>query len=119
MIDVRRHTRRVLIGTVGSFVSLVGLILVPYPGPGWLIVFGGLAILATEFEFASRWLEFAKGKYDQWAAWLQSQNIFVRILVLGATGLVIVVTLWLFNAFGIINNFFNLGYDWLKSPLFK
>jgi len=115
---LRRHSKKVLIGIVGGIVALVGLVLVPYPGPGWLIVFAGLAILATEFEFASRVLDYAKGKYDQWAAWLKSQNIYVRLAVLALTGIVIVATIWLLNGFGIINNLLGLGLDWANSPLF-
>ena len=119
MDSLRRRSKKTLIGIVGGLVTLIGLVLVPYPGPGWLIVFGGLAILATEFQFASKVLEFAKGRYDQWTDWLKRQNIFVKILALGVTGLVVLTTLWLFNAFGIINNFFNLNLDWLVSPLFR
>jgi uncharacterized protein (TIGR02611 family) len=115
---LRRHSKKVLIGIVGGIVALVGLVLVPYPGPGWLIVFAGLAILATEFEFASRVLDYAKGKYDQWAAWLKNQNIYVRLAVLALTGVVIVATIWLLNGFGIINNLLGLGLDWANSPLF-
>jgi hypothetical protein len=29
------------------------------------------------------------------------------------------VTIWLLNAPGMINNFFDLGLDWLVSPLFR
>ncbi len=115
----RRQSKKVLIGIVGGLVVVIGLILVPYPGPGWLIVFAGLAILATEFEFASKVLDYAKSKYDQWAAWLKRQNVYIQFLVLCLTGLVVLVTLWLLNAFGIINNVFNLPFDWVVSPLFK
>lgn len=119
MDKLGRQSKKVLIGITGGLVVIVGLILVPYPGPGWLIVFAGLAILATEFEFASKVLDFAKGKYEQWVAWLKRQNIFIRILVLALTGLVVLTTLWIFNAFGIINNLLNLNFDWLISPLFR
>ena len=115
------RTKKVFVGIAGGLVTLVGLILVPYPGPGWLIVFGGLAILSTEFEFAQRVLEYARGKYDAWTDWLKRKNIFVKILVLGLTGLVVLVTLWLLNAFGIIVGLFNLPYPYtqLISPLFN
>ena len=118
MDKLRRHSKKVLIGIAGGLVVLIGLMLVPYPGPGWLIVFAGLAILATEFEFASKVLDYAKGKYDAWSAWLKRQNIYVQLGVLALTGAVVVATLWLLNAFGIINNVLNLGQDWLISPLF-
>lgn len=115
----RRNTRKVLIGIVGGLVTLVGLILIPYPGPGWLIVFGGLAILSTEFTFASKLLHFAKGKYDAWVVWLQQQSIYIRTLTVTFTGLVVVVTLWLFNTFGIMSDVFDIPIDWAHSPLFR
>lgn len=119
MNKLRRSSKRVLIGILGGLVVLIGLVLVPYPGPGWLIVFGGLAILATEFAFAARVLEFAKGTYDKWVAWLKRQNWFVKVAVLGLTGAVVIATLWLLNAFGIIIALFDLPYDQFVSPLFK
>lgn len=119
MERLRVRTKKILIGIVGGLVVLIGLILVPYPGPGWLIVFGGLAILATEFAFASRLLDFAKGKYDAWVSWLKRQNWFVKVLVLGVTGTVVLLTLWLLNAFGIIVSLFDLPYEQLVSPLFR
>ena len=115
----RRHTKRVLIGIVGGLVGLIGLILIPYPGPGWLIVFGGLAILATEFAFASRLLEYLKHKYETWAAWLKSQSIYIRIVVLVSTGVVVLTTVWLLNGFGLFNDIFMLNLDFLKSPLIR
>jgi len=118
MNGLRRHSKRVLIGILGGLVVLVGLVLIPYPGPGWLIVFGGLAILATEFMFAQRVLDYAKGKYEAWTQWLKRQNWFVKIVVLAFTGCVVLLTLWLLNAFGILVALFNLPYDWLVSPLF-
>lgn len=115
----RKRTKKVLIGILGGLVVIIGLILVPYPGPGWLVVFAGLAILATEFMFASKVLTFARGKYDAWVNWLKRQNGFVKLSVLAGTGLVIVGTLWLLNTFGLVNALFSLSQDWLESPLFR
>jgi len=42
--------RRFGVAIAGVVVIVVGIVLIPLPGPGWLIVFSGLAILATEFE---------------------------------------------------------------------
>ena len=119
MDHIVKHSRRVFIAIVGGAVALTGIILIPYPGPGWLIVFTGLAILATEFEFASKVLDRLKKKYDQWAAWLRRQPMIVRLLVLGFTGLVILITAFLLNTFGLLNTFFNLGQDWVISPFFR
>lgn len=119
MDTMKRRSKKVLVAIVGGIVVLVGLVLVPYPGPGWLIVFAGLAILSSEFEFAAKALKYARGKYDAWAAWLKRQNIFVKLLVLSFTGLVIVATIWVMNGFGIANSILSLHQDWLVSPLFR
>ncbi len=116
---LRRQSKKILIGVLGGLVVLLGLVMIPYPGPGWLVVFAGLAILATEFTFAARLLHVARGKYDLWVEWLKKQHVSVRVLVLLATGLVVVVTIWLLNAFGLIVALFQLPFDWLTSPLFR
>ena len=53
--------KRVLVGVIGGVVTLVGVIALVAPGPGWLIIFTGLGILATEFAWAARALAHAKG----------------------------------------------------------
>jgi hypothetical protein len=62
---IGRNARRVAVTIAGFTVVIVGLILVPLPGPGWLIVFAGLAILATEYVWAQKLLNFAKSKVGQ------------------------------------------------------
>ena len=118
MSRLKRGAKKLVVGIVGGVVVIIGIIAIPYPGPGWLIVFAGLAILATEFEWANRLLVFARGKYDAWVAWLKHHPLLIRLLVLGATGVVIVLTIWLLNGFGLINQLFHLPFSWLKSPLF-
>ena len=39
--------KRVLVGVVGGLVTLVGVVALVAPGPGWLIIFTGLGILAS------------------------------------------------------------------------
>lgn len=107
-----------MIAIVGGMVFLIGLILVPYPGPGWLTVFAGLAILATEFHFAANLLALLRKFYQRWAEWLKRQPRWVQLVVLSLTGLVVVVTIWLLNGFGFVNYFLNLNQDWLSSPIF-
>ena len=43
--------------TLGTLVLVAGIILIPLPGPGWLIVAAGLAILAKDVAWADRALE--------------------------------------------------------------
>jgi uncharacterized protein (TIGR02611 family) len=51
---VVRWARRAAITVAGVAVVLIGLVLVPLPGPGWLIVLGGIALLGREYESARR-----------------------------------------------------------------
>ena len=49
--------RKVLILTLGSLVVLLGIVLMPLPGPGLLIVFIGATLIAEESEVAARLLD--------------------------------------------------------------
>jgi uncharacterized protein (TIGR02611 family) len=119
MHKLTHHLKRTLIAIAGTIVILVGIVLIPYPGPGWLVVFAGLAILATEFAFAERLLARGRRYFSVWEQWVKRQGWPIQILILGFTGIVIVVTIWLVNGFGILNALFNLHQNWLISPLFR
>ncbi|MFC6235355.1 TIGR02611 family protein [Leucobacter soli] len=61
---------KVIVTVIGVAVIIIGLILVPLPGPGWLIVFIGLTILGSEFHWARRftgWLRMQLARF--WAWW--------------------------------------------------
>lgn len=109
--------KRVWIGVVGGIVLIAGIIMIPYPGPGWLVVFGGLAILSKEFTWADRVLQFARRYYDAWVRWLTCQHLAVRLTVLAFTGLVVATTLWLLNVFGVVSGWFGIDWMWLSTPL--
>ena len=51
---------RFAVTLVGGAVLIAGLVMFATPGPGWLAVIAGLAILATEFTWAERLLGWAK-----------------------------------------------------------
>jgi uncharacterized protein (TIGR02611 family) len=62
----RRYGKRVAVA-IGGFVLVVAGILLSLPGipgPGIAIALGGLALWATEFEWAERRLEWAKDKFE-------------------------------------------------------
>jgi uncharacterized protein (TIGR02611 family) len=105
------------IGMLGGLVLVAGVIMIPYPGPGWLVVFAGLAILATEFAWAERVLRHAKGRYDAWNAWLCRQHALVKAAVWAATAAVVVATLWLLGTYALVGGWFGLDWTWLSSPL--
>lgn len=48
--------KRIVIATIGGTVLLGGVIMLVTPGPGILVVWLGLAILAAEFAWARLWL---------------------------------------------------------------
>ena len=116
---MKRKAKKTLIAIIGGIVLIIGIIAIPYPGPGWLIVFAGLGILATEFAWAQQILQFARGKYDAWQDWLSRQNAAVKVLFWLLTAIVVVVTIWLLNGYGLINSWLHLGQEWVGSPLFR
>jgi uncharacterized protein (TIGR02611 family) len=64
---------------------VAGLIMVPFPGPGWAVVFAGLAVLAVEFHWARKVLDFGKRTLHAWMEWYKQQGWLVRIVVLIVT----------------------------------
>jgi uncharacterized protein (TIGR02611 family) len=46
--------RKVVVALVGFPLLVLGAILVPLPGPGFLVMFIALALLATEFDWARK-----------------------------------------------------------------
>ena len=52
--------KRVVIAVVGGTVLALGLALIVLPGPAFLVIPAGLAILAIEFAWARRWLRSAR-----------------------------------------------------------
>ncbi|MCH7585510.1 MAG: PGPGW domain-containing protein [Acidobacteria bacterium] len=52
--SIKRTARKVGIGAVGLVTIALGVVLVPLPGPGWLVIFGGLTVLGSEFPTARR-----------------------------------------------------------------
>ncbi len=51
--------------TLGFLVLIVGIIAIPAPGPGWLIVALGLGILAQDFVWAERALNIVRKRLPQ------------------------------------------------------
>jgi uncharacterized protein (TIGR02611 family) len=113
-----RALYRIGVAVAGGAVLAAGLVLIPYPGPGWLVVFAGLAILATEFVWARRLLGYARSRYDAWKRWLGRQAWPVKLLALAGTAAVVLLTLWLLDTFGLVAGWIGEDWTWLRSPLF-
>ena len=51
-----KKVKRILVAMVGGMLLASGIALVVLPGPAFLVIPAGLAILAIEFAWARRWL---------------------------------------------------------------
>ncbi|MFD8718505.1 TIGR02611 family protein [Streptomyces sp. NPDC059629] len=79
--------------TVGLAVVVAGIILLPLPGPGWVVIFGGMAIWATEFVWAQLVLRWTKRKVTEAAQKALDPKVRRRNIALTTVGLVIVAGL--------------------------
>jgi uncharacterized protein (TIGR02611 family) len=80
---------RVAVTLLGTAVIITGIILLPLPGPGWLIIFIGLAILSLEYVWARHLLRYAMRQVRRWEEWVRAQSPLVRV----AIGLLLLVFL--------------------------
>ena len=62
---IQRSGKRIAVTIAGFAVLLAGIALLVLPGPGWLLIFIGLTILATQYVWAERLLTAAKRKAEQ------------------------------------------------------
>jgi len=51
---------RVIVLVIGGSILLIGIALIVLPGPAFVVIPVGLAILATEYAWARRWLKRAR-----------------------------------------------------------
>jgi uncharacterized protein (TIGR02611 family) len=58
-------TKRVVKTVAGFALLLGGMVMLVTPGPGWAAIFGGLFLLASEFHWARRLLEYLKARFRQ------------------------------------------------------
>ena len=72
---VGRIVRRIAVTIAGGIVIAFGIVLLPLPGPGWLVIFGGLGILGTEYEWARRLLLQVRRLVTRWTKWLAAKPL--------------------------------------------
>ncbi|MGW3659483.1 TIGR02611 family protein [Streptomyces sp. NPDC005151] len=78
---------------VGLAVVVGGIIMLPLPGPGWLVIFGGMAIWATEFVWAQLVLHWTRRKVTEAAQKALDPKVRRRNIILTVIGLVIIAVL--------------------------
>jgi uncharacterized protein (TIGR02611 family) len=59
-----RQTWRVVVLVVGLVLVAAGLVMLVIPGPGIAAILAGLALLATEFDWARRLLAYARRRFN-------------------------------------------------------
>ncbi|MER6270349.1 TIGR02611 family protein [Streptomyces sp900105755] len=75
---------------IGLAVVAVGIVLLPLPGPGWVIIFAGMAIWATEFVWAQLVLRWTKRKVTEAAQKALDPRVRRRNITLTTIGLAVV-----------------------------
>jgi len=111
------HSHRIykwVVGIVGAIVTIGGLVAVPAPGPGWLIVFIGIGILASEFVWAQRLLAWGKARLGDWNDWLAPKPIWFKGLVGLAT---VVLVLAIFYGLFLLSGVPTFFPDVFERPL--
>ncbi|MFF8194348.1 TIGR02611 family protein [Streptomyces bobili] len=78
---------------VGLVVVVAGIIMLPLPGPGWVVIFGGMAIWATEFVWAQLVLRWTKRKVTEAAQRALDPKVRRRNITLTSIGLVLIAAI--------------------------
>jgi len=73
-----KYARRVVVLVIGMTVLLFGVVLLVTPGPAVVVIPIGLAILATEFAWARRWLRVMKDSARKGAEKVNLRSLFFR-----------------------------------------
>ncbi len=79
--------KKVVVGLLGGALLLAGIALLVLPGPGFLVILAGLVILATQFDWAKKRVDFAKDKAQQGIDELGKSRWRTAFAVLSAVGL--------------------------------
>ncbi|MEU6816337.1 TIGR02611 family protein [Streptomyces sp. NPDC046860] len=87
---------------IGLAVVAAGIVMLPLPGPGWVVIFGGMAIWATEFVWAQLVLRWTKRKVTEAAQKALDPRVRRRNITLTVIGLMIIgvlagIYLWKFG----------------------
>lgn len=69
--------RKILVTVVGGTILVFGLALLVLPGPAFVVIPIGLAVLATEFVWARRWLRRARGMVNRRKARRTTQAVWI------------------------------------------
>ncbi len=111
-------TTKVVVTVVGSLVLLAGVIMIFTPGQGILAIVLGLAILATEYAWAERWLRKAKDKAAEARRRAEQMDPKVRRRRLLLAGVAVLVVIGATVAYLVTYDWPTFavdGWDWVQS----
>ncbi len=74
-----RYGKRILVIVAGSAVTITGVAMLVLPGPGFLVIFTGLAILSSEFEWADRLKQRVRDRAEEAA---RATGVSIRAIVI-------------------------------------
>ncbi|MFI6449002.1 TIGR02611 family protein [Kitasatospora sp. NPDC050543] len=94
---------QVVVFLVGLAVVVLGVILLPLPGPGWVVIFLGMGIWATEFVWAQLALRWTRRKVAEAAQKALDPKVRRRNIILTVIGLVVIAGLggWYLSRYGL------------------
>jgi uncharacterized protein (TIGR02611 family) len=72
---------RVGIGVLGLVVVIAGIVMLVLPGPGWVVIFVGFGIWATEFAWAHSVLAFVRRQVAIWTSWIRNRPRWLWVAV--------------------------------------
>ncbi|HEX5566388.1 MAG TPA: TIGR02611 family protein [Streptomyces sp.] len=78
---------------VGLAIVVVGVLMLVLPGPGWLVIFAGLAVWATEFVWAQLVLRWTRHKVAKAARRALDPRVRRRNLIFTVFGAVVAAAL--------------------------
>jgi uncharacterized protein (TIGR02611 family) len=109
-------TWRIVVFVVGIVFVVAGLVMFVAPGPGWLTVILGLAILSTEFSWAQRVLHWARRKAEDASAKALDPRVRKRNLLIALCVVVVIAAAcwWWVAQFGWPQPLL-ATVDWLRS----
>ncbi|MCL1137098.1 PGPGW domain-containing protein [Shewanella pneumatophori] len=71
--------KKALITIIGGLLTLTGAALIVLPGPAWLLLPIGLAILSLEYTWARHWLKKSQAHLSKTARWLDRKMLLRRL----------------------------------------
>jgi uncharacterized protein (TIGR02611 family) len=111
-------TTKVVVAVVGVLVTAVGVVMLVTPGPAFVLIPLGLAILSTEFAFARRWLHWARVQAERARLRAEALDPAVRRRRLVLTGVGVLLAVGAVAAYVAVYDwprFATGGWNWLQD----